>query len=183
MSSFELIQIILTSSLVAGLISAIVSYFISIRLKRFDFKNEYYKEILKKRLKAYQYIENQISVLKAVVLGEDKKPYHSIFSFGEEKFYEFQKDLAAAISSSLWIDEKTNEELQKLNDLFFNLNNKIHSNGKQEMEEVGKLYYDKISNLRFSLENSVKNGLYDLHDVKKAFRVKKNNTPRVIIEE
>lgn len=63
----ETIKILLASSLIAGIVSTIVSYITSIRLKKIDFKNEYYKEILKKRLHAYEFIENQIAVLKSVV--------------------------------------------------------------------------------------------------------------------
>ena len=57
-------KLIITSSIFAGLISAAVSYFISVRLKNLDFKNEYYKEILKKRLVVYEHIEIQLSILK-----------------------------------------------------------------------------------------------------------------------
>ena len=91
MSQLEIFKLILTSSVIAGLVSAIVSYFTTLRLKKFDFKSEYYKEILKKRLNAYQYIENQIAVLKAVVLGGDKKPFHMMFSEGENEFLKYQK--------------------------------------------------------------------------------------------
>lgn len=68
----ENLNIILTSSLIAGTVSLIVSYLISVQLKKLDFKNEYYKEILKKRLNAYQHIEAQLAVLKSVDLDEKR---------------------------------------------------------------------------------------------------------------
>ena len=77
----------------------------------------------------------------------------------------------------------TVKELENLNGLFFNLNNHIHKKSKEEMEEIGKEYYQRISNLRFRLENSVKAGLYNLYDVKKAFKTKKTNEKRLIIKE
>lgn len=177
------LNLILTSSLIAGIVSAIVSYFISVRLKQLDFKNEYYKEILKKRLIAYQYIETQLAVLKSVVLDEeDNLPYHSIFSYGEEEFFDYQKNLIMAISYNLWIDEKTSNILEKLNDLFYSLNIKASGLSEIEMYNLGKKYYQNISDLRFELENSTKEGLYNLHDIKKAFKTKKVNTKRVIRE-
>lgn len=51
------------------------------------------------------------------------------------------------------------------------------------MEEIGKDYYQKISDMRFSLENSVKIGLYNLHDIKKAFKTKKTNEKRYVKKE
>lgn len=183
MQQLELIKIIFTSSVIAGLVSAIVSYFTTLKLKKYDFKTEYYKEILKKRLMAYQYIENQIAVLKGVVMDSDGKPYHMIFNEGEIKFIEYQRNLFVAISYSLWIDYDTVKELEKLNHLFFNLNNHVHGKTNEEMELIGKQFYLKISDSRFILEDSVKRGLYNLHDVKRAFKTKKKNGKRKIYKE
>tara|TARA_R110000868_G_C10794055_1_gene756559 strand:+ start:528 stop:1073 length:546 start_codon:yes stop_codon:yes gene_type:complete len=175
----ENLNVILTSSLIAGIISAFVSYFISIRLKKLDFKNEYYKEILKKRLNAYQYIEAQIAVLKNVVLDEkDNVPYHSIFSYGDVEFFDYQKNLIMAINYNLWIDDKTTNILERINELFYSLNIKINGLSEIEMHKIGKLYYQQISDLRFELENATKEGLYNLHDIRKAFKTKKKNTKR-----
>jgi hypothetical protein len=179
----ENLNLILTSGLFAGLISAIVSYLISVRLKKLDFKNEYYKEILKKRLVAYQYIEGQLAVLKTVVLDEvDGKPYHMMFSHTEVEFFDYQKNLVMAMSFSLWIDDETTENLEKLNEIFYNLNIKAFEKSNIELIELGKKYYKHISDLRFQLENSTKKGLYNLHDIDKAFKTKKINTTREIRE-
>lgn len=175
----ENLNIILTSSLIAGIISALVSYFISVRLKKLDFKNEYYKEILKKRINAYQYIEAQIAVLKSVVLDEnDNLPYHAIFSYGDVEFFDYQKNLIMAINYNLWIDDKTANILENLNELFYSLNIKTNGISEIEMHKLGKQYYQKLSDLRFELENSTKEGLYNLHDIRKAFKPKKLNTKR-----
>ncbi|MDL2142765.1 MULTISPECIES: hypothetical protein [Flavobacterium] len=167
----------------AGIVSAIVSYVITVKLKKLDFKNEYYKEILKKRLVAYQYIESQIAVLKTVVLDEaDSQPYHMMFSYSDIEFFEFQKNMLMAISFSLWIDDETSENLEKLNELFYNLNIKAGGKSNLELIDLGKKYYQHISDLRFQLENSTKRGLYNLHDIDKAFKTKKVNTKREIRE-
>lgn len=178
----ETLNLILTSSIIATIVSTIVSYIISIRLKKLDFKNEYYKEILKKRLVAYEHIEIQLSLLKAVVLGDDKLPYHIIFGEGEVKFLEYQTNLFLAINKSLWIDSETAKSLEVLNDLFFNLNNKVFGRTDEEIVEIGKQYYKKLSDLRFELENKTKKGLYNLHDMEKAFKTEEKNKQRIIYE-
>lgn len=179
----DIATIVLTSSLIAGVVSSVISYIISIRLKKLDFKNEYYKEILKKRLRAYEFIENQIAVLKSVVLGEDKRPFHMIFAQGEEKFLEFQRNMHLAISYGLWIDDKSSKTLDDMNNLFFNLNNHIHQKSDSEIEKIGQEYYQKVADFRIQLENDLKRGLYDLHDVKKAFKIKKRRSKRFIHAE
>lgn len=179
----ETVKILFASGVIAGIVSAIISYLTAIRLKRMDFKNEYYKSILKKRLHAYEFIENQIAVMKGIVLGEDGKPFHIIFGQGESKFYEFQKNLLLAISYSLWIDNKTSETLEEMNSLFFNLNNHIYKKSNTEIEEIGKEYYNRVSNLRIQLENDIKGGLYDLHDIKKIFKSKSRSEKRSIYKE
>lgn len=145
-----------------------------------DFKNEYYKEILKKRIKAYEFIERQIAVMKTVVLDKtDGKPYHLILSEDENTFHEFQKDLGLAISYSLWIDGKTSKTLDELNQLFYEINNLIIDKSKSEVENIGKQYYQSIADYRIRLELDLKKGLYDLHDVKKIFKEKRRNTKRI----
>jgi hypothetical protein len=153
---------------------------ISIRLKKLDFKNEYYKEILKKRLHAYGFIETQIAVLKSVVLGDDGKPFHMIFGQGETKFLEFQTNMGLAISYGLWIDDKTSKTLDEMNNLFFNLNNHVHNKSDSEIEKIGQEYYQRVADFRIRLEKDLKNGLYNLHDIKKAFKTKKRGPKRVI---
>jgi hypothetical protein len=179
----NVINVVLASSVVAGLLSVIVSFITTLWIRKYDFKADYYKEILKKRMDAYQFIENQISVLKAVALGDDKRPYHMIFSYGEDAFLEYQKNLFAAITSTLWIDDKTSLILEELNSLFFNLNNHINQKTDDEIEEIGKEYYNRISDLRFKLEMSVKVGLCNLHDIKSVFKTKKENSKRIIYKE
>jgi len=96
------ITLILTSSVIAAIVSAIISAIVSLKLKQIDYKNDYYKEIISKRLNAYQFLENQIAVLKSTVLDDsDRKPYHMIFSYGEKKLNKFQDNLFLAMSYSI----------------------------------------------------------------------------------
>lgn len=181
MDNIEFLNIILTSTLIAGITSAIVSFLTSLHLRKVDYRNDYYKEIIKKRMDAYEYIDAQIAILKPVVLDDnDGRAYHIIFSYGEDEFLNFQKNLFVAVSYSMWIDKHTTGELENLNGLFYSLNNKIHLKTNSEAIEIGKEYYEKISDSRFRLEQATKKGLYNLHDVKKVFKSEKKNRKRYI---
>ncbi|TYZ05751.1 hypothetical protein FY528_21010 [Hymenobacter lutimineralis] len=115
------ITIILTSSVISAIISALISAYVSLRAKDIDYKHNYYKEIINKRLAAYQFLETQISVLKSTVLDDDQKAFHLIFAYGREKFMEFQQNLTLAMAYSIWIEEETVEAMQELNDVFFSI--------------------------------------------------------------
>ena len=180
MEDSELIKVILTSSLIAGIFSAIVSAIISIKLKNLDYKNEYFKQILKKRLYAYNLLESQIAVLKSTVLGDDAKPYHMIFSFDENKLIDFQKNLFGAMSHNLWINEDTIQFMEKLNELFFKISEKIEGNIHNQLVQIGKEYYFEIADLRNLLEDSVRKDLLNLHNLKKFKKSSKPNRLRLI---
>ncbi len=167
MENAELFKVILTSSLIASILSVIVSAIVSIKLKNLDYKNEYYKKILEKRLEAYKFLETQIAVLKSTVLDEDAKAYHLIFAYGEAKFHEFQQNLFAAMACSMWINDNTVDRMEKLNELFFKISRKVEGNDAKRVVRIGKDHYHEISDLRKSLEDSVRKDLLNLHNLKK----------------
>lgn len=184
MNPQQTVSVILASTVIATIISVIVSSLVAIRLKNLDYKNEYYKKILDKRLEAYKYLETQISVLKLSVVGSDRRPYYSIFSHGEQKFYEFQLNLHAAIATGMWMNDKTSNLMDRFNDLFFKISNEISSPSNEELIEVGKKYYDEIGTMRAQLENSVREDLMTLHNfralrkkskIKSGYRVFRDN--------
>jgi len=180
MGNSELIKVILTSSLIAGILSAIVSAIVSIKLKNLDYKNEYYKKILDKRLEAYKFLETQIAVLKSAVLDEDAKLYHLIFAYDEDKFHEFQQNLFAALAYSMWINDNTVDLMEKLNGLFFGISRKFSDHDKEKMISIAKDNYHEISQLRKSLEDSVRHDLLNLHDLKNFKKAVASKGTRII---
>jgi hypothetical protein len=166
MSNAELLKVILTSSLIAGFISALISAVVSIKVKSIDYKNEYFKKILEKRLDSYKFLEAQILLLKISGLEEDGRPFHLVFAYGEEKFYEFQQNLIQAMSFSIWVNEKTVILMEKLNKLFFKIS-RIDFENSEALVLAGKIYHEQISQIILQLEMSVREDLLDLHDLRK----------------
>jgi phosphate/sulfate permease len=168
----ETIKIILTSSVIATILSVLVSAIVSLLLKNLDYKNEYYKKILEKRLEAYKFLETQIAVLKSSVLDDDGKPYYLIFEYGHEKFDEFQQNLFVAHAYSIWIDNETVNKMDELNRLFLKITRKLKDISDQELIQIGKDNYHEIAKIRTELESCVRNDLLELYDLK-AFRKSK----------
>ena len=176
----NLIEIALTSSLIAGTVSALISYFFSIRLKKIEFRNNYFKEIIERRLDAYNEIDVFVSLLKAVIVDDNTgEAYHFILGQTSQKFIEAQKNLQQSILKSLWIEEKTSSKLEEINYLFFNIILEINNKKDDEVIKVGKKYYKRISDLRFDLENCLREDLFNLHKIDRIFKKKKNNIPKI----
>lgn len=180
MENSEIIKVILTSSVIAAILSVIVSAFVSLKLKHLDYRNEYYKKILEKRLEAYKYVETQIAVLKGAVLDKDGRPYHQMFSYGEDDFHKFQGNLIVAMAYSMWINEETTNEMENLNEIFFKISNKTNNSSPDEMVEFGKQNYNAISTARKKLEHNVRQDLLNLHDLKRFMKKKTSNKMREI---
>jgi hypothetical protein len=72
---------VLSSSLLSGIVGAIVGGIFSLRGKHKEYVNDYYKTIINRRLAAYEKVEVLIRNLKAAVVApEDSRPYHLLFS-------------------------------------------------------------------------------------------------------
>src|SRR4051812_5182291 len=113
MDTQALITTIVSSSLIATILSSIITY----QLKKVDFKHEYFKIVIRKRLSAYEKLEYLIAVLKSSALDEaDGKPYHSCF-FNPVNFNDFSARLALANSDNLWLNSSINEKLSELNSI------------------------------------------------------------------
>ena len=69
----ETLWTILSSAVVAAIVSSIASYIINILTHKREYKDDYYKMVIAKRIDAYQYIEKQIAVLKFVVVDDKAK--------------------------------------------------------------------------------------------------------------
>lgn len=182
MMNFDVINLILANVVISGIISTAISYFVSVKLKDLDYRNEYYKQIIERRLNAYENLERPISDLKGIILNTevlDQNPYQIFMSNGEEGFLEFQYYFMNAFSNSIWLDDKTITNLEDLNQIIFVISNEIIEKSEQEIVDIGKKYYAKLSEVRFHLENSMKEGLYNLHDIKKALKVKKDRNIRI----
>ena len=158
MTVLQILTLIGSSSIIATFLSAIINQY----FKKIEFRNDYYKIIIQKRIEAYENIEAQIQILKVSILDEsDGKSYHRIF-YSDEYFNELTSPLLKANSNSLWINKKTNEKLIQLLHIF----NKVRFENKDDLTEAGKKYYWEIAYLRDDLENLVRNDLLKLYDFK-----------------
>ncbi|WP_020539252.1 hypothetical protein [Lewinella cohaerens] len=160
MDTASLITTIVSSSVIATILSSLINLY----TKKQDFKYEYYKILIKKRIESYEWIEQQIAVLKTSVLdSNDPRPFHQIFSFGKDYFLEHSAFSIKVNANNLWLNSKTNDILQKLVYIFNKIGFEYDTDNDTELIEAGKAYYEEIAELRDKLEDSVRRDLLRLH--------------------
>jgi len=164
---------VLTSSLLAGLISAVVSAFVSIRLKNKEYRNDYYKQIINKRLKVYGYLEKQLVYLRSHMMDDkDQQMYLKIFGKGEEEFIKSTRHQLLALDSSFWLTRDTHTLLADLNKLLTELRIRYDISDEEELRKAGKEYNYALSTLRIELEIALRKDMHELYDVDKFFRAR-----------
>lgn len=172
-------KIILTSSVVAATISTIISGFIAFVSIRLKHRNDYYQKIIDKRLEAYDFINNQLSLLKFTGFDEkDKKFFYVMFNQSQNDILEFQNNLIQAFSKSFWIDKETIKNMEKLNQVFYLINNEITENIENNCN-VGKKYYNRIANIKNKLEESINKDLSNMFKFCFLLRKRFNNGKRL----
>ncbi|MFN6380353.1 MAG: hypothetical protein ACK4WD_13825 [Flavobacteriales bacterium] len=167
---------ILTSTLIASVVSVLINFGVSRILKKIDFKHEYYKKVIDKRIAVYDCIEDQIMILKLSVIDvRDLKVYHRIFSLGEKLYEESTEPISKASLNSLWINLETREKVLELK----NLLNEAFLEGiydDKALISYGKKHYEKIYTLRDEIEVLIQKDILELYDFSK-LKVKVDPNP------
>jgi hypothetical protein len=165
---------VITSWLGSGALSALVSGLYSLRSKRNEYVNEYYKTIIKRRVAAYEQLEKTIIPLKTSIADSDNdnRLYHLPFSSEKDEDWDRSVvSLLAVMSQGLWLSDEVFETLQELNLLLF------HSKKPDSVIEFGKANYEKIATFRATLERLLARDMLSLYDVKQFLKSKDKRDP------
>jgi hypothetical protein len=170
---YTLIVAVLSSSLLAAAFTSLATGLFSVYLKRTEYENDYYKEIVKRRLAAYEFIEAQIAMLKTSGFDNgDNRLYHIVFAMGMDEFSRYQQNLMLAISRSVWVSERTTNLLVELGRLLIAVG--LDDESDEGIKEVGKQRYQDIATMRHRLEVSFRDDFLEIHKVKKFLQEKKH---------
>lgn len=141
MTTEQIILAVLSSSLLSGVLGALIAGQYNLRVKRNDYVNDYYKIVLSKRVAAYERLEELIVRLSTSVLDKDNRPHHQIFT-QEDPWSKAFSLLLEAAAQSLWLSDELFAKTRDLNYLFFR--GSQYEGGalqfaKENYEEVAKL--------------------------------------------
>lgn len=162
----ELWLAVLSSSVVSGIVGALIGGWFSLRTKQNEYANTYYKLVLERRLVAYEEVEQLITRIKVAVLDKDQRPYHLLFSKNDDQ-EELYKLLFAVMSRALWFSDELFERTRELNVLIYS-----RTRDGSCLVEFGKTNYREIAELRTKIEKLHARDMLTLHEVPKFLRSK-----------
>lgn len=165
MTTAEIIGLVLTSSVV----SALFTSFINWKIQNRNYRNEYYKKLLEKRLEAYESVEDLISRLITVVIIGKGKACNLFFTYGQDEFNKFIISLPFVMRKSFWVKEKITEKITELNVLLIEIDNQLNPDGDidKQLKELGSIHRDKIREIRESIESLLYKDFETLHDIRR----------------
>jgi hypothetical protein len=157
--------ILLSSSALSAFVSAVIAGLINLRAKRNEYVNDFYKTVIKRRIAAYEQIENLIIWLKLAVCDADGRPYHILFS--EDGGWEKAHALLVMISSQgLWLSDEAFQKGRELNILIF------HLDKPSDVIRFAKENHQAIATIRAELERVLAKDMLTLHDVERFLKSK-----------
>jgi hypothetical protein len=164
----ELWIAVFSSSVLSGILGAIIAGWVNLRSKRNDYVNDYYKLVIERRLAAQDEVERLILQLKIAVIGDDGLPYHFIFAKTDDRLAIYQL-LYDVMTKALWLSNDLFEITRELNVLIY-----TRAPAQTGLIEFGKENYIKIAELRTKLENLHARDMLTLHRVPSFLKSKKS---------
>lgn len=162
----EIWQVVLSSTLVSGIVSGSIAGWFSLRSKRDEYANAYYKLVLERRIAAYEAVEELILSIKTAVADDDRRLYHLLFSNDDDHANVYKK-LHATNLVSLWLTDEMFSLTRELNLLVFS---RTKESG---LIEFGKKNYIAVAELRTKMERVHAADMIVLHDVPSFLKSKK----------
>lgn len=169
MNTTQIILAVFSSSV----ISAILSSFFNWKIHNSNYKKDYYKKLLDKRLDAYENLNSITNRLSDIVYTE-KGVIHGLFC-GTLGFDNFTLELKKIMDKSFWLDDITSHKLTELGAfLFNNVSGYIDDSLAEEILEnkyieLGIQHFEKIQEFKLELKYHMNKELKSLHKIDSFF--------------
>ena len=172
----KIIIAVISSSVLSAILTSIFNW----RLHNANYKKDYYKKILDKRLDAFEKVQSLTGKLSIQAQLDDC--VIPTMSYNEEFYQAFVFFLSTTIDSSFWLDNETSSKLTELNVfLLNNFSNNINHNLDEDLkaykyQTLGNVHSDKLRQFRKDLQSLINKELKHLHKVDKFFSKNKDKT-------
>ena len=164
-SAAQLVALVFSSSVLAALISLAGNHV----LAQLQFKRDYFKEIIGKRLNAYQQVDELIGILRMTTYDDSGRIAHALFL--NKAIYERATFIAAAaVGLSLYLSESIRDTLSKVNFILLKL---PQNASESDAFDIGVAERDALSELRQKLEHLVAADLLELYKVRRFLKAKR----------
>lgn len=174
----------------SGVLAAIVSGFLSVYLQKIQYRNDYYKLIIGKRLEAYELLDKALYATILTYDHKDGKYYEFMLTYNRYK--EFYDKFIPILNYSRMYSDKTWNVLTSFKKQIFEYNNKIYQafleeEGPFDMGDywtgepgttghihLASSHFNQIERILGNLHNSIYNDMLELHKIGK-IKKKSNN--------
>lgn len=158
---------ILLSSVAAAVLGGVIAGFVTLRVAKNQYVNDYYKTVVQRRIKAYEELEHLIALLKTSVAdSNDQTIYHLLFADGDgAKAYEA---IFRVSTQSMWLSDEVVGETVRLNRLLFS-----RPNNQADPLAFAKEHYRSIAETRTRLERLHARDFLTLHEISRFLKSKK----------
>ena len=160
-----IVTLVLSSSLLAALLASLVNYLLASK----EYTRDYYREVARRRLHAYEEVSLVIGMLRGAAYDENGQSSHIVFSQGLDGVVQINQAIASTIVNGIWLDPATRDLLVELNRLLLHV---PHSDDRHEVFTAGVQIYEEVGKLRERLEKSTARSLLKLHDIRRFLREK-----------
>jgi hypothetical protein len=151
-------------------LSALLSAGANSLLAAKQYKRDYHREIILRRLNAYEIVHGVIGMLRGASYDNSGRTAHLVFAGGPEFFHQIQVAISTAISHSIWLDPDVRDHLVSLNRLLLPI---PFAGSQEEIFAAGSAIYEDVGRLREDLEGAALRSMEDLHQVELFLRLKK----------
>jgi len=160
---------VLSSSVVSGAVGVIAAGWFSLRSKRNDYENAYFKMVLDKRIAAYSEVDRFISGASVASVDDNNRLYHAMFEPHERGLPDFYVLLHDAMSGKFWLSDDLHSSLRDLNIIAYPA-----GNNQDELLAIAKDRYKDIAELRVTIERLHARDMLCLHKVSKFLKSKRH---------
>ena len=168
----------------SGVLSALITLYGEGKLRSNDYKRDYYKKIIDKRIDAYEKM--------AKVLGRiGTKAYYSIDGENKEIYVCFEdyeslecanSELISILNEVQWISPQTYKELWRLNDVIASVFDRVLEDSKEgkvwtpgDFRDAGLNEFENIKNFLIVVNNARLKDMAKLDKVEEFFKEQKCN--------
>jgi hypothetical protein len=155
--------IVLTSSVLAAGLTSFVNWWI----QRNNYRNEYYKKIIEKRMAVYDSVNQVLSRLQIISISKGGKKSHGAFN-QLDQYSDFMVRLAYASLEGLWLSSDFATLLTDFNAFLyskFNLVSVADDINIEAIREIAEENYQEIAILKEGLRDQILKDLTTLHYV------------------
>ena len=167
------------SLLASAGIAAVVSGSFTWYLKHIEYRNNYYREIVNRRLGVYELIDKKILYPLNLFaherdVGVEKTArgswIHEIFAYGQQRLEDFRKGLLEVLLQKIWITNNTSHLLDRLDletrGIYSRAEGMKPSAFRKALIKYGLDCFQFYRDFHLDIEKSVKKDLASLHRVK-----------------